>query len=49
MNLQSMHSKKIFSNLNDFKDGKLKPNQKLRLFIDLVILQVCFLPFFSRF
>ena len=30
MNLQSMHSQKIFSNLNDFKDGKFKPNQKIK-------------------
>lgn len=30
MNLQSMHSEKIFSNLNDFKDGKFKPNQKIK-------------------
>ena len=31
MNLQSMHSQKIFSNLNDFKDGKFKPNQKIKV------------------
>ena len=30
MNLQSMHSKKIFLNLNDLKDGKLKSNQKIK-------------------
>ena len=30
MNIQSMHSKKIFSNLNNFKDGKLRPNQKIK-------------------
>ncbi len=30
MNLQSMHSQKIFSNLNDLKDGKFKPNQKIK-------------------
>ncbi len=30
MNLQSMHSQKIFSNLNDFKSGKFKPNQKIK-------------------
>ena len=30
MNLQSMHSEKIFSNLNDFKDSKFKPNQKIK-------------------
>ena len=30
MNLQSMHSQKIFSNLNDFKDDKFKPNQKIK-------------------
>ena len=30
MNIQSMHSTRIFSNLNDFKDGKLKPNQKIK-------------------
>ena len=30
MNLQSMHSQKIFSNLNDFKDGTFKPNQKIK-------------------
>ena len=31
MNLQSMHSQKIFSNLNDFKDDKLNPNQKIKI------------------
>ena len=31
MNLQSMHSQKIFSNLNDFKDVKFKPNQKVKV------------------
>ena len=30
MNLQSMHSQKIFSNLNDSKDSKFKPNQKIK-------------------
>ena len=30
MNLQSMHSQKIFSNLNNFKYDKLKPNQKIK-------------------
>ena len=30
MNHQSMHSQKIFSNLNDFKDGKFKSNQKIK-------------------
>ena len=30
MNLQGMYSEKIFSNLNDFRDGKFKPNQKIK-------------------
>ncbi len=30
MNLQSMYSQKIISNLNDSKDGKFKPNQKIK-------------------
>ena len=30
MNIQSMHASKIFSNLNDLKDNKLKPNQKIK-------------------
>ena len=31
MNIQSMYSQKLFSNLNDFKDGKFKPNQKIKV------------------
>ena len=30
MNLQSMYSQKIISNLNDSKDSKFKPNQKIK-------------------
>ena len=30
LNLQTMHSEKIFSNLNDIKDDELKPNLKIK-------------------
>ena len=49
MNLQSMHSQKKFSQISMiFKMENLSQIKKLRLFIDLVTLQVCFWPFFFK-
>ena len=31
MNLQTMHSQKIFSSLNNFKESNFKPNQKIKI------------------